>query len=90
MNGIGQNFDDFLLEQGLYDEVKELGAQKLIALQLKKAMEDQKLTTASVARKMHTSRGDVENILDPSYNPSIGTLRRFASVVGKKLSVSLE
>jgi hypothetical protein len=30
MNGFGQNFDDFMLEQGLYDEAKELAAKKLI------------------------------------------------------------
>jgi hypothetical protein len=28
MNGIGQNFDDFMIEQGLYDEAQEL-AEKM-------------------------------------------------------------
>ena len=35
MNGLGQNFDDFMVEQGLYDEAKELAAKKLIVLELK-------------------------------------------------------
>jgi hypothetical protein len=30
MKGIGQNFNDFLKEQGIYDEVNELTAKKLI------------------------------------------------------------
>jgi len=30
MKGIGQNFNDFLKEQGIYDEVNELAAKKLI------------------------------------------------------------
>jgi hypothetical protein len=34
MNGIGQNFDDFMIEQGLYDEAKELAAKKLFAAKL--------------------------------------------------------
>jgi hypothetical protein len=34
MNGIGDKFDDFMKEQGLYDEAKELAAKKLLAFQL--------------------------------------------------------
>jgi hypothetical protein len=32
MNGFGQNFDDVMVEQGLYDEAKELAAKKLLFL----------------------------------------------------------
>lgn len=34
MNGYGQNFDDFMAEQGLYDEAKERSAEKLHALEI--------------------------------------------------------
>jgi len=44
MKGIGQNFDDFLKEQGIYDEVNELAAKKLITYQLQQSMQEQKLT----------------------------------------------
>jgi len=44
MKGIGQNFNDFLKEQGIYDEVNELAAKKLITYQLEKVMQEQKLT----------------------------------------------
>ena len=90
MNGIGQNFDDFMVEQGLYDEAKELAAKKLIVLELKQEMEAQKLTKRKVAEKMHTSRVAVDNILNPEYNTSIGTLERFASVLGKSIHISLQ
>jgi len=89
MKGFGQNFDDFMIEQGLYDEAKELAAKKLIVLELKQEMEAQKLSKSRIAEKMHTSRVAIDNILDPNYNTSIGTLERFASVLGKKLSISL-
>jgi len=89
MNGLGQNFDDFMIEQDLYDEAKELAAKKLIVFELKQEMEVQKLSKSKVARKMHTSRVAVDNILDPAYNTSIGTLERFASVLGKRLHISL-
>jgi len=90
MNGIGQSFDDFMIEQDLYDEAKELSAKKLIVLELKQEMEAQKLSKSKIAEKMHTSRVAVDNILDPNYNTSIGTLERLASVLGKKLHISLQ
>jgi len=39
---------------------------------------------------MHTSRVAVDNILNPDYNTSIGTLERFASVLGKSLRISIQ
>jgi len=90
MKGFGQNFDEFMIEQGLYDEAKELAAKKLIVLELKQEMEAQKLSKSRIAERMHTSRVAIDNILDPNYNTSIGTLERFASVLGKKLFISLE
>ena len=89
MKGIGQDFDEFLKEEGLFDEADELATKKLIAFQLKQTMEDQKLTKSYVAKKMNTSRVAIDNILDPAYNTSIGTLERFAHALGKKLTISL-
>jgi len=89
MKGIGQNFDDFLKEQDIYDEVNELAAKKTITYQLKKAMEEQKLTKSSIAKKMKTSRVAVDNILDPAFNTSIDSLERFANALGKKLTISI-
>jgi len=89
MKGIGQNIDDFLKEQGIYDEVNELAAKKLITYQLKQAMQEQKLTKSSIAKKMKTSRVAVDNILDPTFNTSIDSLERFAFILGKRLTISL-
>ena len=90
MNGLGQDFDDFMAEQGLYDEAKELAAKKLIAVELRQEMEAQKISKSKIAERMHTSRVAVDNILDPDYNTSIGTLERFASVLGKRLVISMQ
>ena len=89
MKGIGQNFDEFLKEEGIYDEVNEMAAKKAITYQLKQAMEEQKLSKSSIAKKMKTSRVAVDNILDPTFNTSIDSLERFASALGKKLSISI-
>ena len=78
-----------MIEQGLYDEAKELAAKKIIALELQREMRVQNLSKTTVAKMMKTSRVAVDNILNPTYNTSIGSLERFASVLGKRLSISL-
>jgi len=88
-NGMGQNFNDFLKEQGIFEEVNELASKKLVAYQLQQAMEEQNLSKSYIARKMKTSRVAVDNLLDPAFNTSIESLERFAHILGKKLIISL-
>jgi predicted XRE-type DNA-binding protein len=54
-----------MVEQGLYDEAKELAAKKLIVLELKQEMAAQKLSKTKVAEKMHTSRIAYPQIIKP-------------------------
>ena len=89
MNGLGQDFSDFMREQGLYEEAQELATKKVIAAQLQAEMEKQKLTKSAVAKLMHTTRSAVDNALNPAFNTSISTIERFAHVLGKRVSVSL-
>ena len=89
MNGIGQNFSDFMKEQCLYEEAQELATKKLIAALLKAEMEKQKLSKTIIAKRMKTTRSAVDNALDPTFNTSISTIERFAFALGKKVSVSL-
>ena len=89
MNGIGQNFDDFMKEQGLYEEVNEIASKKIIALQLEEEMKKQKITKSLMAKKMHTSRSAIDNILDFTHNTTIGILEQFAAMLGKKVQISI-
>jgi hypothetical protein len=89
VKGLGQNFDDFLVEQGIFDETKELAAKKIIAAQLQQELEAQNLSKSQIAKQMGTSRVAVNNILNPSYNTSLGTLERFANILGKELHITL-
>jgi transcriptional regulator with XRE-family HTH domain len=88
-NGIGDNFDDFMKEQGLYEEAKKLAAKKLLVFQLEQAMKSQNRTKAYMAKKMNTSRVAIDNILNPNFNNSMETLERFATLLGKNLTISL-
>lgn len=86
----GSSFDDFLEEEGLLDDVSELAAQRVIAWQLLEKMKEQGVTKAEMARRMHTSRSQVDRMLQGS-EPGIGlgTLERGARAVGCRLRVEL-
>ena len=86
---LGQDFSDFMKEQGLYEEAQELATKKVIAAQLQAEMEKQNLTKSAIAKRMHTTRSAVDNALDPAYNTSISTIERFARALGKRVSIAL-
>jgi DNA-binding Xre family transcriptional regulator len=87
---IGSNFDDFLKEEKIYEQVQAAVIKRAIAYQIAEEMKKKNLTKTEMANRMKTSRAALERLLDPE-NASITliTLERAASALGKKLSVQL-
>lgn len=87
---IGSNFDDFLKEENLYEQVQAVAIKRVIAYQIAEEMKVKKLSKTEMANRMKTSRAALERLLDPE-NASITliTLERAASALGKKLTVQL-
>ena len=87
---VGSDFDDFLKEEGIYEEVQAVAIKRVIAYQIAEEMKKKKLSKTQMASRMKTSRAALERLLDPE-NASITliTLERAASAVGKKLKVQL-
>ncbi len=87
---IGSNFDDFLKEENLYEQVQAVAIKRVVAYQIAEEMKKKKLTKTEMANRMKTSRAALERLLDPE-NASITliTLERAASALGKKLTVQL-
>jgi antitoxin HicB len=87
---IGSNFDDFLKEENLYEQVQAVAIKRVIAHQIAEEMKKKKLSKTEMANRMKTSRAALERLLDPD-NASITlvTLERAASALGKKLTVQL-
>ena len=84
----GSNFDNFLKEEGILEEVSAKAHKRLLALQLSDIMQEKQITKTSLAAKLKTSRSQLDRILDPE-NPSvtIEVLERVAHAVGKKLHI---
>ena len=87
---IGSAFDDFLKEEGIYEEVQAGALKKVVAHQLAMAMKDQKLTKVTMAKRMRTSRSQLDRLLDPhNESVSLDTLARAAAAVGRQIRLEL-
>lgn len=62
----------------------------MIAWQLAEAMKERKLSKSRLATLMHTSRTQVNRVLDPTDgNVTIETLQRAAEIVGRRVQLQL-
>lgn len=87
---IGGSFDAFLEEEGLYEEVTARAIKRVIARQLDAIMRKDHLTKSMLARRMQTSRAQLDRLLDPdNESVTLGTLARAARAVGRNLKMEL-
>ncbi|NBC21034.1 MAG: XRE family transcriptional regulator [Alphaproteobacteria bacterium] len=88
--GIGSSFDDFLKEEGLLEEAREAALLRVFAWKIREAMKAQSITKVEMAKRMNTSRSQVDRLLDPTNDRvELSTLARAADAVGHKLSLDL-
>jgi antitoxin HicB len=87
---IGSSFDDFLKEEGIYEEVTAHAIKHVIAHQLDALMREQGLTKSELAKRMDTSRAQLDRLLDPdNESVTLATLTRAAQAVGRHLRIEL-
>jgi antitoxin HicB len=87
---VGSSFDKFLKDEGIYEAVTPRAIKRVIARQLDALMADQGLTKAELARRMKTSRAQLDRLLDPeNESVTLGTLTRAAQAVGRNLRMEL-
>ena len=86
----GQFFDDYLKEQGTYEITTELAVKRVLAFQLTEAMEKQGISKTEMARRLRTSRSQLDRLLDPGHDGvTVGLLARAARAVGRELRLEL-
>ena len=87
---IGSSIDDFLKQEGIYEEVTACAIKRVIAGQLDALMQDEGITKSELARRMKTSRTQLDRLLDPgNESVTLGTLTRAAQAVGRQLKMEL-
>ncbi len=88
---IGSNFDDFLIEEGIFEEVTATATKRVIAWQIQQGMDSLKLNKTEMAKRMHTSRASLNRLLDEEDTSlTLTTLMSAAQALGKKVRIELE
>ena len=87
---IGSSLEDFLKEEGMLDEATNYAVKRVLVWQVERAMKEQGLTKAEMARRMGTSRAHLDRLLDPENDKvQLDTVERAALAVGRRLRLVL-
>jgi hypothetical protein len=88
MDHSGTTFDSFLEEEGIREEVEAVAIKRVLAWQLKQAMQEQQKTKQAMARQLRTSRSQLDRLLDPrNVSVTLDTITRAARALGKRVII---
>lgn len=86
---IGSSIDDFMKEEGIFEEAQAQAIKEVVAWQLAEAMKEKKISKNKMATMLKTSRSQVDRLLDPKNDITLGSLQRAAALLGRRVSVEL-
>ena len=87
---LGSDFDDFLTEEGMLEEVTAVAVKRVIAWQIEQEMSAQKMTKTAMAKKMRTSRASLNRLLDENDTSlTLTTLVGAAAALGRRIKLEL-
>lgn len=86
----GSSFDRYLHEQGTFDETHATALKRAFSEAVADAMRAARLSKVAMARRMGTSRSQLDRVLDPTYTAvQLDTLLKAASAVGRDFRFAL-
>jgi antitoxin HicB len=86
---VGSSLDDYLKDEGTFDEAQARAIKEVVVWQLTEAMAKRSLSKARLAVMLKTSRSQVDRLLDPACDVTLSTLQRAAALVGRKVQIEL-
>jgi len=86
---MGSGIDDFLKEEGIFEEAQAQAVKEVVAWQLTEAMKKKNISKSKMAALLKTSRTQVDRILDPKNDITLGSLQRAAAMVGRRVRIEL-
>ncbi len=87
-NHSGSTFDNFLEQEGIREEVEAVAIKRVLAWQLEQAMRQQQKTKQAMAKQLHTSRSQLDRLLDPqNISVTLDTITRAARALGKRVVI---
>ena len=87
----GSNFDDFLKEEGIFEEVHAKALKRALAEQIEESMQAANISKVKMAELMATSRSQLDRVLDPdNISVQLDTLMKAARAVGKTVEITFK
>ncbi len=88
MDHSGSTFDSFLEQEGIREELEAVAIKRVLAWQLGQAMRKQQMTKQAMAKQLHTSRSQLDRLLDPqNVSVTLDTITRAARALGKRVII---
>ena len=85
-NYTGSSFDSFLEEEGIREEAEAVAVKRVLAWQIAREMKRQQKTKRAMAKQLHTSRSQLDRLLDPRNTAvTLETVTRAAHALGKRV-----
>lgn len=86
---MGSGLEDFLKQEGDFDEAQAQAIKEAVSWQLAEAMKEQKLSKNKMFALLKTSRTQVNALLDPEHDITLSSLQRAAVIVGRRVTIEL-
>lgn len=86
---MGSTIDDFLKEEGIFEEAQAQAVKEVVAWQLAEAMKKKKISKNRMAVLLKTSRTQVDRLLDSKNDITLSSLQRAAAIVGRRVTIEL-
>jgi antitoxin HicB len=86
---MGSSIDDFMKEEGIFEEAQANAIKEVVAWQLARAMKKKKISKNRMAALLKTSRTQVDRLLNARDDITLSSLQRAAAVVGRRVSIEL-
>ena len=88
-NHMGTSIDDFMKEEGIFEEAQVQAVKEVVAWQLAEAMKKRKISKNKMAQLLKTSRTQVDRLLSAKDDITLGSLQRAAAMVGRRVTIEL-
>jgi antitoxin HicB len=86
---MGSSIDDFLKEEGIIEEAQARAVKEVVAWRLDEAIRKRKISKNKMATLLKTSRTQVDRLLNPKSDITLGSLQRAAAMVGRRVMIEL-
>ncbi len=86
---MGSGIDDFLMEEGIFEEAQAQAVKEVVAWQLAAVMKAKKISKNKMGTLLKTSRSQVDRLLNAKDDITLSSLQRAAAIVGRRITIEL-